>query len=84
MTIGARIRELREQQSLSGAELARRVGCSKGYLSTLERDGHDPALGMLARIARGLGLTVVGLLAGVEVENALNEPIAFDQIKEQA
>jgi transcriptional regulator with XRE-family HTH domain len=66
-TIGERIRARRDEANLSLAELARRVGISKGYLHNLESgDAASPSAEILFRIANELGTTIADLMGEAE------------------
>lgn len=62
MNLGTVIRRLREEQKLTGVQLAARTGLNQSYLSKLERGkaGYSPE--GLARIARELGTTSAAIL----------------------
>lgn len=63
MSLGARIRELREQRGLTQDELASLIGKDQNYVSQLERGAIQmPRLPMIDRIARVLGTTRYDLL----------------------
>ena len=53
---GTRLRELRAQRGLTQAQLARRAGLSRPFLSTLER-GHRHRPDLIPALARALGVT---------------------------
>lgn len=55
---GKRIRELRAQKGISGAELARRVGLDSSQISKIENGASKPSLDALERICDALGLTL--------------------------
>ncbi len=54
--IGERIRRFRAGAGLTAEELAQRVGLTKKQLTRLEEDYLAPPLGILVRIAEGLGI----------------------------
>ncbi|MCB2102679.1 MAG: helix-turn-helix transcriptional regulator, partial [Rhodobacterales bacterium] len=54
--VGRRLRALRKAKGLTLARTAPRVGCSIGHLSQIERGLSDPALALLTRLARVLGV----------------------------
>lgn len=56
--IGGRLRERRQRQGLTLAELAGRSGLTKGFLSELERDLTSPSVGSLLRVCAALELPV--------------------------
>lgn len=63
--LGERIKERRAEKGLTSAELARRAGISKGYLSELENGGvgaPKPSAEIVYRIARELGTTIADLM----------------------
>src|SRR5580700_8103763 len=62
VTIGARVKALRESESLSLRELALRSGVSAPMLSQVERGETSPTLTVAARIAAGLDLRLSQLL----------------------
>lgn len=54
--IGAVVRELREREGLTLAEVARRGGFGEHYPGRVERARADPRVSQLTRLARALGL----------------------------
>lgn len=62
VTIGARVKALRESESLSLRNLAERSGVSAPMLSQVERGETSPTLTVAARIAAGLELRLSQLL----------------------
>jgi XRE family transcriptional regulator, regulator of sulfur utilization len=60
--IGARVKALREAESLSLRDLAQRSGVSAPMLSQVERGETSPTLSVAARIAAGLDLRLSQLL----------------------
>jgi XRE family transcriptional regulator, regulator of sulfur utilization len=62
LTIGVRVKALRESESLSLRELAQRSGVSAPMLSQVERGETSPTLTVAARIAAGLELRLSQLL----------------------
>lgn len=63
MAIGDRIRQRRDDVKLSAAELARRAGVTKGYVSQIESGQVPrPSGDVLYRLATALGTTVADLL----------------------
>lgn len=57
--VGKRVRELREERSISRAELARRMGSTPSMIARLEMGGADPRLDTLDRVSRALDLELV-------------------------
>jgi transcriptional regulator with XRE-family HTH domain len=62
-TVGRRIRELRGFD-LTQEELARRIGISQNYLSTMERGNVQIGSEILLRISREFGKSIEWLLTG--------------------
>ncbi|HEX5144196.1 MAG TPA: XRE family transcriptional regulator [Mycobacterium sp.] len=71
--IGHNVRLLRQQQGLTVAEMATRVGISKAMLSKIENAQTSCSLSTLALLAKGLDVPVTSLFRGAEVER----PAAF-------
>ena len=59
---GTRLRTVRESLGLSQLELSRRSGIAQESLSRIETGRRDPRLGMLQRLARGMGLSLEQLM----------------------
>jgi transcriptional regulator with XRE-family HTH domain len=57
---GKRLRELRRKQDMTQAELARRTGISRSFISTLER-GHRKRASIAPTLAHALGVTPADL-----------------------
>lgn len=65
--VGAQLRRLREAQSMTQTELARRSGMARTYIVALEQGRHEPSLERLRRISAALALpssVVIWSLAG--------------------
>jgi transcriptional regulator with XRE-family HTH domain len=60
--VGARIKRLREDKSLSRDDLSSRSGLDIDFLQALEEQNIYPSLGPLLKIARGLGIRLGTLL----------------------
>lgn len=56
MGVGQRLRELRQAAGLSQSQLGAAAGVLTGQVSALERGANQPSLGMLVRLASGLGV----------------------------
>lgn len=63
-TVGARVRALRERQSLSRRELSEKSGLSERFLAQLEGGKGNISLARFADVADALGTTPAELLAG--------------------
>lgn len=55
---GRRITELRLRQGVSQENLAFQSGINRTYMGEIERGEKSPTLATIAKIAKGLGLTI--------------------------
>lgn len=62
MTLGQRVRRLREQRGYSLSELARRAGISRSYLYQIENDASSPTHEKLEELAQALEVGLQDLL----------------------
>ncbi len=62
LTVGRRLRFLREQQHLTLADLGVKVGCTASHLSTIENGRREPRLRLLHDLASALSVPVGELL----------------------
>ncbi|MFO7698662.1 MAG: XRE family transcriptional regulator [Anaerolineae bacterium] len=60
--IGARLRTLRMRQGLTGKALAQSAGVSASLVSRIERGNTLPSVGVLVRLAKALGSSLVDLV----------------------
>jgi transcriptional regulator with XRE-family HTH domain len=60
--LGARIRKLRNQRALSLRDLAKKSGCSTGFLSLLETNQMSPTLAGLTKVCSALKVPLSDLL----------------------
>ena len=65
VTIGKRIRALREAKGWTQVEFAVHLGMNRGHLSDIERGKREAGLLTLQTIAGGLGTTMARLLRGL-------------------
>lgn len=63
---GTRIRELRKQRGYSQEEFAEHVDMHRTYLGGLERGERNPTLTIMMRLAKGLGVSLSELTAGIK------------------
>ena len=71
MQIGAKIKELRIQKSLTQEELADRAELSKGFISQLERDLTSPSIATLMDILQCLGTNLEEFFSGTSSEQVV-------------
>lgn len=74
MKIGAKIKELRVQKSLTQEELADRAELSKGFISQLERDLTSPSIATLVDILQCLGTNLEEFFS-----NTASEQVVFNK-----
>jgi transcriptional regulator with XRE-family HTH domain len=60
--IGQRLARARKARGLSRYALAKQAGVSRVHVAILEKGEADPTVGMLAKLARALGVPLVDLL----------------------
>jgi transcriptional regulator with XRE-family HTH domain len=61
----ANLRRLRREAGLSQEDLSGRTGLHPTEISRLERATREPRLGTMVRLARGLGVGLERLIAGI-------------------
>jgi transcriptional regulator with XRE-family HTH domain len=66
LAVGQRIKELREARHWSQEEFADRCGVHRTYIGSAENGARNLTIQVLTMFARGFGLTVSELLAGLE------------------
>ena len=66
---GAAIRQLREKQNLTQAELAEKIGVSSKTVSKWETAKGLPDITLLQPLAQALGISVMELMQGRQIEN---------------
>jgi transcriptional regulator with XRE-family HTH domain len=63
MTLGRRLKRIREQQRLSQLRLSQRSRVAQGYISALEAGTQtNPGIETLRKLAKALGVRVTALL----------------------
>ena len=62
MKMGELIRQRRKQLGLSAAQLAKKVMCSKSYISKLETGQRRPSLPTLLRLCGALACSTIDIL----------------------
>ena len=68
--IGYRIKEVREQNHISQAQLAEMTDLSVSYISHIENAKRKASLESIIRIVNALGITIDELLAGVQINHS--------------
>ena len=80
--IGYRIKEVREQNHISQAQLAEMTDLSVSYISLIENAKRKASLESVIRIVNALGITVDELLAGVQMNNPAAYQTDIDMLME--
>ena len=80
--IGYRIKEVREQNHISQAQLAEMTDLSVSYISHIENAKRKASLESIIRIVNALGITVDELLAGVQMNNPAAYQTDIDMLME--
>ncbi len=65
-SFGRLVRRLRKERGFSQEEFAFRVGLHRTYMGDIERGEKNVTLVTADKLAKGLGLTLAGLLAELE------------------
>ena len=73
IAVGRAVRKKRRDQEWSQQDLAARAHINPSYLSQIERGRHDPHTSTVDKLARGLGLSWIGLAAVTGEELAMLE-----------
>ncbi len=60
--IGQRLRELRQEKSMSQGDIAKKLGVHRSYISGIERGVRNPTVKNVERIAEALGVSPYTLL----------------------
>lgn len=63
---GRAVRSLREEADYSQEGFAEVIGVHRTYMGTLERGRGNPSLDVIAKIARGLGISLAQLFEAVD------------------
>jgi DNA-binding XRE family transcriptional regulator len=61
---GNTIVRLRKEQGLSQEDLAFRAGIRRSYMGVIERGEKSPSIDTIAKVAKGLGMSIGDLFAG--------------------
>jgi len=64
--LGARVRQLREGRGWTQESLADRAGLDRSYIAGIEAGLRNPSIKALARIAKGLGVSVSDVVTNID------------------
>ena len=63
--LGSRVRHLREDKGWTQEVLADRAGLDRSYIAGIEAGLRNPSVKALAKVAKGLGLSISDVVASV-------------------
>ncbi|MBI2817897.1 MAG: helix-turn-helix transcriptional regulator [Acidobacteria bacterium] len=75
LTIGRKLRELRDQRNLTQQDMAAKAGVPRTYISRIENARLLPGPVMLRRIAEALQVEILDLLPHGSMENGSPSPV---------
>ncbi|HYI79987.1 MAG TPA: helix-turn-helix transcriptional regulator [Thermoleophilaceae bacterium] len=65
--VAANLRRLRKERGLTLEALASASGLKYSDIAKIETQGREPRVGTIVKLARGLGVSVAELFAGIDV-----------------
>ena len=77
MTVGERIKQVREARGWTQDRLAQEARISRGFLSEVEKHGKNISLDLLLRIATALGASVAYLATGEGSQPGEKRPVVI-------
>lgn len=83
-TFGKKLRWIREDKSLSQAELAKKIGSYHSIIGKYERDEVKPTIDVVKKLAEALGTTVGYLLGETNETNVLKDPAMLKRLNDIA
>ncbi|MEK7093856.1 MAG: helix-turn-helix transcriptional regulator [Patescibacteria group bacterium] len=60
--LGLNLKKIRTKKGISQGDIARDLGLSRGFISTIENGKTNPTLSTIAKLAKALGVKVGELL----------------------
>lgn len=82
MNIGEKLRNLRLGQKMTQAELANKLGLTKGYISQIENDLTSPSMQSLFAILEALGTNVQEFFSPQENQKAIFKKDSYEVIED--
>jgi transcriptional regulator with XRE-family HTH domain len=79
MTVGERIKHVREAKGWTQDKLAQEAKISRGFLSDVEKHGKNISLDLLLRIAAALGASMAYLTSGEGKQPGERKPVVIPQ-----
>ena len=60
--LGLNLKKIRTKKAISQGDIARELGVSRGFVSTIENGKTNPTLSTISKLAKALGVSVKDLL----------------------
>jgi len=60
--LGLNLRKIRTKKAISQGDIARELGVSRGFVSTIENGKTNPTLSTISKLAKALGISTNELL----------------------
>jgi transcriptional regulator with XRE-family HTH domain len=86
MTLGQKIRELRDKKNMSGDDLALAVGVSKQQISNYENNRYVPRKKVIEKLAKELGIDAAELSSLTYADSSYNKEVkkySYDELLDQ-
>ena len=80
MTLGERLKNLRQDAGLTQEELAQKVGLKKQNISRYENSHCEPNIRTAKKIADALGVTIEEMAVGVSIPSAPTPDLTKDEM----
>ncbi len=82
MSIGKKIRELREERNWSQGDLEKQSGIDRRTISQYEREVNEPTISMAKKIASGFDVSIDYLASDEYLDITLNDKALFKLCRE--
>lgn len=60
--LGSNLKRIRTKKNISQGDIAKELGVSRGFISTIENGKANPTLATIAKLAKSIGVSVNELL----------------------
>lgn len=84
ISIGDRIKAIRQAKNLKQGDLAKRLGMTAAQLCRIEGEKHAPSVKTIARVAKALGVSVAELMTGERQRQNAVPPCSSDNTRDYA
>ncbi len=82
ISIGDRIKAIRQSKNLKQGDLAKRLGMTAAQLCRIEGEKHAPSVKTIARVAKALGVSVAELMTGEQKQQNPVLPCSSDNTRD--